>query len=119
MRREAEQFGGRAAHRLEVDHLDAKQRRAGAETKHVAIAGDLWRVVVDIEQAAAAARAQDRLARVVDDERALLVVDAPGTDDAAITRDEIDNGGDRMLVDASVGARFFDSTLVIMLPVVS
>ena len=91
MRREAEQLRRRAAHRLEVDHLDAEQRHAGPEAEHVAVPGHLRRVVIDIEQPAAAAGAQDRLARAVDDEHALLVVDAPGADDAAIALIEIDN----------------------------
>ena len=105
MRREAEQLLGRAAHRLEVDHLDAEERHAGAESQHVAVARHLRRVVVDVEQPAAAAGAQDDLLRVVDDERAVLVVDAPGADHAAVALDEIDDGRDRMLLDARIGAQ--------------
>ena len=105
MRREAEQFLGRAAHRLKVDHLDAEQRHAGAETQHVAVARHLRRVVVDVEQSAAAAGAQDDLLRMIDDERAVLVVHAPGADDAAIPFDEVDDGRDRVFLDARVGAQ--------------
>ena len=105
MRSKAEQFLGRTAHRLKVDHLDAEQRHAGAETQHVAVARHLRRVVVDVEQSAAAAGAQDDLLRMVDDERAVMIIHAPGADDAAIPFDEIDDGRDRMFLDACVGAQ--------------
>ena len=107
VRRKAEQLRGRVAHRLKVNHLDAEQRHAGAKAQHVAVARHLRRVVIDVEQSAAAAGAKDGLLRAVDGERAVLIIDTPGADHAAIALDEIDDGGDRMLLDAGVGAQFF------------
>src|SRR5215467_5514381 len=84
MRCEAEQLLGRAAHRLEIDHLDSQQRNAGTESQDVAVAGHLRRVVVDVEQPASAAGAQNDLLRTINDEHAVAVVHTPGADDAAI-----------------------------------
>ena len=102
---EAEQLLGRAAHGLEVDHLDAEERHAGPEPEHVAVPGHLRRIVVDVEQAAAAARAQDDLARRVGGEDAAGVVDAPGADHPAAVGDQVHDGGVGMLADAPVRAQ--------------
>ena len=105
MRGEPEQLAGRATHRLEVDHLDAEERHAGATAQHVAIARHLRGVVVDVEQPAASSGTEDRLLRGIGDERTVFVVDPPCADDTSVVHDEIDDGGDRMLVDAAIGAQ--------------
>src|SRR3972149_3115508 len=77
MWREAKQLSRRAAHGLEVDHFQTDQRRARAISHDIPVAGDLRRVVVDIEQATAATGRDDHRVRGVGDERVAPVVEAP------------------------------------------
>src|SRR5262245_18193448 len=101
----AEEFLWRAAHRLEVDHLDADQRHPRAKTERVAVTCNLRRIVVDVEQPAAATGAQDDLLRLIYDERAVLVIYAPRADHAAIPFDKIDDCRYRVLSNACVSAQ--------------
>src|SRR5262249_52402127 len=100
MRGKAEKFLWRAAHRLEVDHLDADQWHPCAKTERVAVTRNLRRIVVDVKQPTATTGAQDDLPRLIDDERAVLVIDAPRADYAAIPFDKIDDRRYRGLFNA-------------------
>src|SRR5215471_2707240 len=105
MRSKAEKLLWRAAHRLEVDHLDTDQWHPCAKTERVAVTRNLRRIIVDVEQPAAATGAQDDLLRLIDGERAVLVIYAPRADHATIPFDKIDDRRYRVLFNACVSAQ--------------
>ena len=93
VRGKTEQFGGRATHRLKIDHLDADQRHTGAKAHDITVTRHLRRIIVHVIQTTAATGGENYLFGGILRQHAFIVVDAPGTDDLAVVYGQIDDGG--------------------------